>query len=264
MKVIDFHAHAFPDTVAEKAMPLLESEANVKAPLNGTLADFLRAMDRAGVVVSVLSSIATKPTQFEPILQWSKGIASDRIVPFPSVHPADPEAVAHVHAIAEAGFKGLKLHPYYQEFCIDEDRMIPIYEAAAADDLIVLCHAGFDIAFPRDRIADPVRTAAVLDRIPGLKFVAAHVGAWEDWDEVEKHLIGKPVYMDVSYSLHLMDRDYARRLLMAHPMEYILFGTDAPWADPAEVIAQVQALELGEARETALLYGNGARLLGLE
>lgn len=33
-RIIDFHAHAFPDAVAEKAMPKLEGEANLKAALD--------------------------------------------------------------------------------------------------------------------------------------------------------------------------------------------------------------------------------------
>jgi hypothetical protein len=41
-------------------------------------------------------SIATKPSQFGPILEWPKKISSDRIVSFPSVHPADPDAAAKV------------------------------------------------------------------------------------------------------------------------------------------------------------------------
>ncbi|WP_211248521.1 hypothetical protein [Desulfobulbus elongatus] len=44
-------------------------------------------MARSGVERSVLCSIATRPEQFSPILDWSKAIRSERIEPFPSLHP---------------------------------------------------------------------------------------------------------------------------------------------------------------------------------
>ena len=121
MQAIDFHTHAFPDTLAERAVPLLESETeNATACLDGKLASLLASMDRAGIVTSVVASIATKPTQWESILRWSASIASSKIIPFASVHPADPEALDHLEQIREAGIRGIKLHPYYQEFDVDE------------------------------------------------------------------------------------------------------------------------------------------------
>ncbi len=126
--VIDFHTHAFPDSVAEKAMTSMEAEADWKAVLDGRLSSLIASMDRAGVQTSVLCNIATRPKQYEPILEWSKQIRSSRIVPFPSVHPTDPDAVRKVEQVAEAGFVGMKFHPYYQDFDLDEPRMMPIYK----------------------------------------------------------------------------------------------------------------------------------------
>ncbi len=264
MRVIDFHTHAFPDSIARKAMPALEEEGDVKAALDGTLASLLGSMKRAGIERSVLASIATKPDQFEAILGWSRQIASEAIIPFPSVHPLDPDAVAHVEQIHAEGFRGVKLHPYYQGFVLDDERMFPIYEAMARCGLVLLVHTGYDMAFPRDRIADPVRTLQVLERVPGLKLVTTHLGAWEDWDAVRTHLLGKPIYMDVSFSFHLMSRDEAHGLLTEHPQEYLIFGSDSPWAAQGEAIQAILDMELGAEREACLFYKNGERLLGLD
>ena len=94
----------------------------MKAKLDGRISSLLKSMDEAGIERSVICSIATKPEQFEPILKWSKEIASERIVPFASVHPADPLAAQQVRAVARAGLRGIKLHPYYQRFDLDEER----------------------------------------------------------------------------------------------------------------------------------------------
>ena len=77
------------------------------------------------------------------------------------------------------------MHPYYQNFVLDENRMWPLYERIAAEGLILVMHTGFDIGFPRKRIADPCKIVAVVERVPELKFVATHFGAWDLWDEVE-------------------------------------------------------------------------------
>jgi hypothetical protein len=262
--MIDFHTHAFPDALAERAMPMLEQEGNVKAVLDGKVSSLLRSMDEAGVHASVVASIATRPHQFDSILKWSAEIVSDRIIPFPSVHPGDPEAVAHLRLIHEQGFKGVKLHPYYQEFDLDEERLRPLYAALQECGLVLLCHTGFDLAFPRIRKCDPVRIGRVLEAFPRLKFVASHLGAWEDWDEVERHLIGRPIFMDVSYAIDWIGPQRAREFILRHPADCMLFGTDSPWAGQKETIAQVRQLQLGPERERLLFGGNAARLLGLD
>ena len=102
MRIVDFHTHAFPDKLAERAIPLLAEAAHCTACLDGKLASLLRSMDQAGIAQSVVLSIATKPEQFDPILRWSEGIASDRIVPFASIHPNDPDPVAKADRIRAA------------------------------------------------------------------------------------------------------------------------------------------------------------------
>lgn len=262
-KIVDCHAHAFPDELAERAVPLLAEEADVEPALDGKVSSLLRSMDAVGIRATVVASIATKPEQFDSIVRWSASVASERIIPFPSVHPADPEAVARVRRLRDEGFRGLKLHPYYQEFELDAERMFPLYEAMADCGLVLLCHTGFDIAYPRYRVCDPVRIAAVAERFPGLKLVTAHIGAWEDWDGVREHMLGKPIYMECSYSFDWMSPESARELLTAHPKEYVLFGSDSPWGDQARQLEQLRALGLGAEREAAMLWGNAERLLGL-
>lgn len=259
--IIDFHTHAFPDPVAERAMPQLEEEGNIKAVLDGKVSSLLRSMDRAGIEASVVASIATRPQQFERILNWSAEIASDRIVPFPSVHPDDPSGAEHVQLIHARGFKGVKLHPYYQGFSLDDERVLPLYRAMEECGLVLLCHTGFDLAFPRERRCDPVRILRVLERFPGLAFVASHLGAWEDWDEVERHLVGRPIYLDLSFAIDGIGPPRARELILRHPPEYMLFGSDSPWAGQQETIDQVRGLELGAQRERLLFAENAMRLL---
>ena len=85
--VTDFHAHAFPDFLAERAISHLEGMGDTGAFLDGTVAALIASMDKAAISRSVICSIATEPRQFESIMKWSKEISSSRITPFPSIHP---------------------------------------------------------------------------------------------------------------------------------------------------------------------------------
>lgn len=262
MKITDFHTHAFPDALAARAISMLTADTlNVTAWLNGRLSSLLASMDMAGIDRAVICSIATKPEQFSKIMTWSRQIQSERVVPLISFHPRDPDPCARVREVAAAGFRGIKLHPYYQEFHIDEDAMLPVYTEIARLGLLLVCHTGFDAAFPRVRLADPLRITRVLDLVPNLKLITTHLGGWDDWDAVERHLIGRPVYMETSYSLEMLDKERARQMLTQHPRDYLLFGSDSPWQDQSQALARLRDLSMGTEWEEAVLAGNAARLL---
>lgn len=263
--IIDFHTHAFPDALAERAVSALledgQKKYDVNAYLDGKISSLISSMDRSGIEKSVICSIATKPSQFDPILKWSEEIRSDRIIPFPSLHPESPDGAEQVRQIKAGGFKGVKFHPYYQDFEIDEKRLFPIYEELQKHGLIVVMHTGFDLAFERDRRCDPKKILNVLDAFPDLRLVTTHLGGWEDWDEVEKHLSGKKIYMEISFSLDCMPRETARRIILNHPKDHILFGTDSPWADQGQALRLLKTLELGQELENRILAENAHALL---
>jgi hypothetical protein len=165
--------------------------------------------------------------------------------------------------IHEKGFKGIKVHPYYQSCNLDDEKMFPIYEKAQRCGLVLLCHTGFDIAFPRDRKCDPRRILKVVETFPRLLFVATHLGAWEDWEEVRKYLLGKPIYMEISFAIEVMGEAKAREFMLAHPEEYLLFGTDSPWTGQKETLHLLLSLKLGPEKEKKILFKNARKLLGL-
>lgn len=259
-RIIDFHTHAFPDELSERVIKMLEDEGGIKACLDGKISSLLTSMDSCGIEKSIICNIATKASQFDSIFRWCKEINSDRIIPFPSIHPYDPEAVEKIHIIKKEGFKGIKLHPYYQNFIIDEDRVMPVYERICFENLILVMHTGFDFAFPRKRIADPEKIINILKNFPDLKLITTHLGAWEDWEEVSKHILGKPIYMEISFSLEFLN-DTVKKLFLNHPSEYILFGTDSPWTDQKNTLTLFKSLNLGEQKERLILYENANKLL---
>lgn len=261
--LIDFHTHAFADDLAAKAIPFLEKEGNVQAHTDGRVAGLLASMDRAGIRRAVVCPIATKPSHFDGIRQWAREVraAHPRLEMLLSIHPDDPDALAHADATAAEGFRGIKLHPYYQHFTIDDERMFPLYERLAQRNLLVVFHSGFDIAYPFIPIAAPQRMRRVMDTFPTLAIVATHLGGWHDWENARRYLIGQPIYMETSFSLHVMPPDEARAMILAHPADRILFGTDSPWGDQSAELARWRALGLPQDRLDAALGGNAVHLL---
>lgn len=261
-KIIDFHTHAFPEAVAVRAIPALEEAGGVTAFTDGTCTGLLASMDRAGIKKSVICSIATRVEQFQSIIDWSQRIRSQRIIPLPSVHPDDPQLADHVNQIKNQGFIGIKMHPYYQDFFLSEEKMNPVYRAVTENDLVLVMHTGFDIAYPRIRRADPEQILRVIKKYPELKLITTHLGGWDDWEEVERLLIGLPVYIEISFALDFLTTEKARTLITAHPDDYILFGTDSPWADQKQCLEKLKNLELKKKRLEKIVWKNGLRLLG--
>lgn len=258
---IDFHTHAFPDQVAASAIPALEKKGNVKAYLDGTVSGLLASMNRSGIEKSVICSIATRPEQFQPILEWSSSIRSPRIIPFPSVHPADPALEDHIALIAAQGFKGIKLHPYYQEFHLDDPDLDPLYGAVVDHGLLLVVHTGLDIGFPPDDRAAPRRILNLVRRFPALRLVTTHLGGWNMWDEVRRTLTGRPIYMELSFSLDFLDQIRLRDMIESHPPGHVLFGSDSPWADQATTLRMLGRLGLDEKLYQGIIRENARKLL---
>jgi predicted TIM-barrel fold metal-dependent hydrolase len=260
---IDFHTHAFPDELAPRAMKKLLSEApGVNAFLDGTIKALSESMERNDIGRSVICCIATTPEQFTPIFNWCKKVQTEKVIMFPSIHPADTKWKERIALIKEAGFKGIKMHPYYQDYRLDEDRMLPIYEELERNDLMVVAHTGYDISFVRDDRADCRRILKVTEMFPRLKFVATHLGAWQQWDQVAQELAGRHIYMELSWSLEYLTPEQARRIILAHPADCVLFGTDSPWTDQGKTLLLLRNLKLPQKLESKILRDNAVTLLG--
>lgn len=259
--IIDFHTHAFPDAVAAKAIPALEKVGKITAHTKGTVSSLLASMDLAGIERSVICSIATRPEQFDAILDWSQQVRNERLIPLPSIHPDDPHLVERVHTVQKEGFNGIKMHPYYQDYFLNEERLNPLYEALSETGLLLVVHCGFDIAYPRIRCADPAGILDLQTRFPKLRLISTHFGGWNLWDEVEEILIGKNIYMEISFALHYLKEEQVVRMLNNHPPEYLLFGSDSPWVDQKECITRLKALPISKKLLAAILGENALKLL---
>ncbi|MDP8214844.1 MAG: amidohydrolase family protein [Candidatus Euphemobacter frigidus] len=265
MRIIDFHTHAFPDELAEKAIGRLhERSGDYRAYHDGTVSGLLGSMDRAGIEQAVIASIATRPEQVPNITDWSIRIRSERIIPFASIHPDFRDFAEELDRIKDAGLRGIKLHPMYQEFVLDDPALLPLYRAIADRDLVCLFHAGWDIAFPDNDQASPRRILHVHEAVPTLKIVASHLGGWHVWDEVAELLLGRPIYLETSFAIREAEASVFRRIIENHSPDYFLFGSDSPWQNQKEELDGWKSLDISESFKEKIFFKNASRLLGEE
>ncbi len=260
--VVDIHTHAFADEIAPRAISVLEENSRVKAHLDGTISALKGSMARAGISISVVLPVATKPSQVKPINDWASGTSDDSVICFGTIHPEFEGWRDEIKRMRKLGLIGVKLHPDYQNFFFDEERMFPIYEEMMRNDLIIVTHAGVDIGLPEPVHATPDRIARVVETLPGIRLVAAHLGSYLLWDDVERHLVGRDIFFDISYVYGAIEPGRLIRIMREHGFDRILFGTDSPWRDQKAELEATMALDIGEVEREKILSENALRLLG--
>jgi predicted TIM-barrel fold metal-dependent hydrolase len=263
MRIIDVHTHIWPDTLAAAAVSAVGSQGHIGAHYDGTVAGLKAAMDRAGVDISVVLPVATKPGQVRTINDWAASLRDDpRIVPFGAMHPDFEDPGAEIARMRGLGITGFKMHPEYQAFEPLDPKLEPVYAAAIENGMTLLFHAGGDVAFDTVR-GTPAVFATLLDTWPELHAVLAHMGGFRQWHEVTGRLAGRDVYFDTAYTLgHLPDDEFVA-LAREHGCSRVLFGSDGPWTDVAQQIEHLRRLPFTADEFAAILGGNAERLLGL-
>lgn len=260
--VINFHTHIFADKIAQRAVKSLEDKGKIKAFLNGTEAELLKDMERTGVDISIVLPVLTKPSQVWVVNEWALGL-NKRLISFAGLHPDDPDAVENIEKIAQMGFKGIKMHPDYQSFFVDDKHMYDIYGKIAEKGLVLMLHSGVDIGFDPPYHCTPQRLAKVLSDFPDMTVVAAHFGGHKMWDETEEYLVGKNVYLDTSMGTQYYSREQFVRIVKNHGSDKILFASDSPWSDTGTEIENIKNMPISDEDKENIFYKNAIRLLNI-
>jgi len=281
--VIDFHSHNFPAKLAPRALEVMcgklaEMDAlgfgELRPVGDGTIETQLRDMDRAGVDICVNCPVCTRPENFGAILRRAVAVrggsegeaATRRIVQLGSAHPEDPDFAAHIRQLKENGIPGIKLHPNYQGFGLADPRVVPFFTALRDAGLFVLSHTGFDPGYLGvTGVAGPEEIATLLTAVPGLRFVAGHVGGecGSPAHATDVLLPFENCWIDTAAMFHHDDFPETRRVMRTWPAERMVFGTDYFWRDQAHLIAWVKELRPDPAEQELVFHANAARLLGL-
>lgn len=268
--IIDLHTHIFPDKIAPLAIPELESHLpnNQKACSDGTLAGLLASAKEGEVTYSVVLPVVTSPKQFDSINRFAEAVSkTEGIISFGGIHPDNDCVEERLQSLKDRGFKGIKLHPDYQHVYINDERYIRIIRTAVELDLMVSIHAGVDIGYPDPVHCPPALTKEMLDQVyegrepEKAHIILAHLGGHDMYDDVEKYLAGRNLYLDTAYSIDQLPVEDLMRLIRKHGCDRIVFGTDSPWTQQKQQADYLRSLPLTEEEKEQILWKNAAGFL---
>ncbi len=261
--LIDFHTHCFPERIANIALEKLSFVSGGLYPYtNGTVEGLCDNMARHGVDKAVVLNIATNATQQSKVNDFAASINKNNIISFGSIFPDSEDWQNELERIKEMGLKGVKLHPDYQGFNVDDEKMKPIYKKIGQLGLITVFHAGFDYGFAPPYHATPDKMERALKWFDS-PVVAAHWGGIDCGELVLKHLCGKDIYFDTSFGYGNMPKYYAQKILDAHTPNKMLFGTDSPWHTAEMELRLLNSLSLNENELEKIKHLNAEKLLNI-
>lgn len=268
--LIDFHTHIFPEKIAKLTIDLLAQKSNGKPWTDGTVDGLVQAMERAGADICVALPVLTKPSQFDSVSRFALEVnerfkdKNRRIISFGGIHPACEDIEGKIKFLKNAGFKGVKIHPDYQETFIDDDGYIKILQCAKEYDMVVVTHAGVDDGYLDKPVrCPPELVRKVIEKVNHKKFVLGHYGGHKQWQEVLTLLAGKEVFFDTAFTLHEIDEEIFKQILDKHGDDKVLFASDCPWQDIDGHAKILKSYNLPRETEDKIFYKNALSLLNI-
>ena len=176
--IIDFHTHSFPDELAVKTIPYLESKAGFIAKTDGTISGLEKSMEEAKIDISVLLPVVTNPKQTIKINNCAiENNKLEKFISFGGMHPDCDFYEEELKRLKDNGIKGIKFHPDYQNTFFDDDRYVRIIDKAFELGLIVITHSGIDYGSIEEVKVTPTRVKNLLSKLnhKGI-LVLAHMG----------------------------------------------------------------------------------------
>lgn len=261
MRVIDTHAHIFPDNIAAKATLATAEYFPMPEPPNhgGSVGELLEVMDRARIDYALVFSAATTARQVTHINRFiqSEAALHPRFIPCGTLHAGFEGYREELAWMRAHGMYGVKIHPEFQRFPLDDERMFPMYEEMERHDMFLIAHMGD----PRVDLSGPHRMLPIAAAFPKLRCIAAHLGNWGDWDMEKIRPLTKvsSIYTDISSTFsYAPDRAPLFPILREYDPTHIFWGSDYPIWCPRKEMAKTLALGLEEAFLENIFFHNFA------
>lgn len=256
MNIIDAHAHIYPDAIALKAAASIGEFYDIPMCLDGTVGTLLRKGDEAGISRFLVHSVALTWERVQGIndyLMRETAKYTDRFIGFGTLHPEHPDVLAELERIKAGGLIGVKLHPDFQRFHLDDPKAIALFAHMANLSMPLLTHTGDS----RYSYSEPARMARAMAAVPDLKVICAHLGGWSIWNEGWKELAGHPgCWVDTSSSLYALAPENTCEIIRDYGVERVFFGSDYPMWDPAKELERFLALPLTAQEQELILHRN--------
>lgn len=283
--IIDVHAHAYLRTELDainKRAELLDGSLSAADPNkwsikhDPTIEGLLEAEREAGVDRFVLLPITSNLEKVALLNRWvyELSLTYKEIIPFATWLPTGFRRDLRTFGILERGIRGVKIHPFLQRIDILSKEAMALFEELEAEGLIVVLdtmdlkgllrykpHLRPVIEPFQNFSVDPTKIAHIAKKFEGLTIIAAHMGCLYGWEKIEPLLELPNVYFDTSFVSGILEPEKAVYIMEKKGFDHILFGTDAPWRRPSEVLRWLESLRLTQEHIDLIRGKNLLRLL---
>ncbi|MBI3325255.1 MAG: amidohydrolase family protein [Nitrospinae bacterium] len=302
LHVIDAHTHFFShqffQTFARLAKDSLPADEPLKAmgqrlgveipPAETTILAqrWVDEMDKYGIDRLVM--FTSVPGDHPSVAGAAKAFPT-RILGYIMLDPTQPHAAELLRqAVQSQGLKGVTLFPAMHHFHTHEERIYPLYRAAADLRVPVFIHFGVLKVSIRDKLglpnifdlryANPIDLHKVAIDFPTVNFIIPHFGCGYFREALMLGAQAPNVYVDTSSSngwLTYMPGDLDLKTVFEKTLQVfgprrVLFGTDSNvfprgWRQDIfqQQVGMLKDLHIARTDAELLLGGNVARLLGL-
>ena len=268
--VFAHHAHVFPESVNP----------------NGTADRLLRLMDECGIDAAVCFAPFAHQldgTGLHPVSWLATELKHrPRLHGFGTVDMRRPDIAEQVRRIADAGFRGIKVHPNAQEFDMLGDAALRLYAAAQELDLFLTFHSG--VHHYRIRHYNVLGFDEIAYNFPRLRLSLEHVGGYSFFGEALAVIVNNipfpprpdrrprvfggltSVFTPHYNRMWYMPPDRLAEAVAQAGAEQLIFGLDFPYnlEDNTKLALQtLRGLGLSPTDLALILGGNLRRELGL-
>lgn len=286
MKFLDCHTHAYltEDLPALKQrMAGLDSGLDDSDPTkwlvhgDGGLDSLKQLITESGAERHVLLPVSSQAGRVGELNSWAAqaGAGDERIIPFGMLHPQG-ELERDLEQLIDLGLKGVKIHPMMQRFELDHPATERMFELLAPTGLPLLTDTidmeGLYKAKPHLQAmfgasglpnCHPGQIARLARRHPELNIIAAHGGCLYGWQHLEPLMELDNVYFDISFLGGVIDPVELVGIIRQKGPQRIIYGSDAPWRNPARYWAWFQELPLTRAEKQQIAWATLAELLDI-
>ncbi len=271
----DIHVHFLPDAVMAKVWAYFDNARvnyGMDWPIHyrGSVAERVSQLADLGVTEFPALVYPHKPDMAEWLSQWARDFAAATpgCIPSGTFYP-EPSAARYVREALDAGTRIFKVHVQVGDFDPSEPVLREVWGMIADAGVPVVVHCGSGPAPGHHTGPGPFGT--VLAEHPTLTAVIAHAGA----PEYAEHLAFAQRYVNVHLDTTMVGTAYLNAIapLPADVVaaygdlgDKIVLGSDFPNI-PYSYATQIEALQawdLGDEWLRAVVWANGARLMGLQ
>ena len=209
MKIIDAHAHIFPSKIADKAVESISHFYETPMKHRGSSEALIESGSKIGVEKYLVFSTATKLEQVESINDFiiEETKKHNEFIGLGTMFKGFENFENELLKLKNHGIHGIKLHPDFQKFDINDSALFPVYDILSQLNMFIITHAG-DYRYG---YSHPEKIADVAKEFPNLNIIGAHFGGWSQWDISFECLNLPNMYFDTSSTMGFAGLDIVKK-----------------------------------------------------